>query len=75
MRSNLMRILVHEIVSAPASTIGYGAGIDSADGRLLVFCGDHRSMADIRTALDQQADVPVFAMLEDWQVIGGDLGQ
>ena len=66
-----MRILVKEIVSPTGSTIAYGSGIDSPDGRLVVFCGDHRPMADIRRALDQQAGRPVLAVVEDWQVIEG----
>jgi hypothetical protein len=70
-----MRVLVQEIAIPVASTIGYGAGVDAAGGWAVLFCGDPRAMVDIQVALNQKADAPVFAMVEDWQVIGGSAGE
>jgi hypothetical protein len=65
-----MRILVQQIIIRAMSTIGYGAGVDLADGQRVCFYGDHRPLADIQKALDLKAGVPVMATVENWQVIG-----
>ena len=68
-RYQKMRVLVEEIVTPAGSTIGHGIGVNAADGRPVYFCGDHRPMADLQAALSQQTGAPVFALVEDWQVI------
>jgi hypothetical protein len=66
-----MRVLVQEIAIPAASTIAYGAGLDAADGRVVRFCGDYRPLADVQAAL-LETHAPLFALVEDWQVIGSE---
>lgn len=68
-----MRVLIQQIVIPAKSTVGYGTGIDLAEGQSVSFCGDRRPLAALQTAQNLKPDAPVVAVIEDWQIIGGDV--
>jgi hypothetical protein len=72
MRPTKMRVLIQQIMIPAMSTVGYGAGIDLVRLQSVSFCGDRRPLADIQTAQNLRPNVPIIAVIEDWQVIGGD---
>ena len=69
-----MNVRVHRINIPAWSTIGYGYGVDSVDGKPVTFTGDHRPMRSLGEEL-RRVGAPIEAYIEPWQIIGGTHGE
>jgi hypothetical protein len=65
-----MLIHVDSIVLPAGSTIGYGTGVEDANGQPVTFCGEHRAMRHLGEVL-AAGESGVEAEVEDWQLLGG----
>jgi hypothetical protein len=63
-----VRIQLYHICIPAMSTIGYGYGVDIANGNRISFVGEHRPMRDLGEALRSGAG-PIEVNVEDWQTL------
>jgi hypothetical protein len=66
-----MKVWVLRVNIPAMSTIGYGWGetVDEEETRAVRFAGDHRPMMELGEAMEASGEEPVYAELEDWQIL------
>ena len=63
-----MSVQLYHVSIPTMSTLGFGYGIDSANGDEVCFVGDHRPMRHLGEALGSGAEI-IEVNVEDWQII------
>lgn len=64
-----MTVILESVSQPCGSAIALGHGIDPSTGNKVAFCGDHRPMRDLAERVHIGQAAPVFAEIDDWQLI------